>query len=656
MRNKQRNNQDASAEDNEIESRVEAIMGLSPMETNPGKVLEEPSDDKEQPERILVIPDSDNKNIDKAPPVAGSIVVPEPSEQKEASAPEDDLGEDTTTQEAVEDIVAKEGDEVLAAEDAEVAKAFEPPKHGFKAKVKSFFRAWWNNKKARYGSMAGLVIILIGLTVVPTTRYFILNTAGVRASASLTVLDGSTQLPLKNVTVKLGGQSGKTDSDGIVKLPQLKLGRTQLVIQKRAFAEKSKPLTVGWGSNKLGEFSLEAVGAQYIFLTKDFLSGKAIEKAEASSGEASALADKTGKIILTIDTTEENVLEVSIKAANYRAEKIKLDLNAKAEQSVSMVPDRKAVFISNRAGKYDVFKIDVDGKNEKLVLAGTGTERDDMVLAPHPTDEEVALVSTRDNVRNKDGYILSTLTLIDLSDNSTTKVIQSERVQVIGWIGKRVIYVQVAAGASAANPKRNRLMSYDYKTDEKQEIASANSFNDVLLVGDSVYYAPSSNYQKDPNTGFIKSNADGKTKKTLLAQEVWTVFRVEYAKFDLSVQDEWYEYKLGDTAAVKLSAAPANPKARVYVDSPDNKRSLWIDQRDGKGALIAYNTVAKTDKILKTQSGISSPLRWLTNNTLIYRIRTDQETADYVLNIDGGEAKKIRDVFNSAGTGLWYYY
>jgi len=640
-----------SSDDEATQRRVEAIMGRPPNEPTIPIPSDDDSDDNEEPpEKILIIPTSDKPKND-IPSVPATIIEPKKSDDTEETP------EDKATAKAVDDIVADEGDAVLAAEDAEMAKAFEPPKKGFNEKIKRFFKAWWENRYARWGTIIGLVLTIIILAIVPNSRYFFLNMFGVRGSVSLSVLDDSTQLPLKNIQVKIANQTGQTDSEGNLKLNRLKLGKTQLSIEKRAFATKTIPITIGWGSNPMGNITIKAIGAQYIFTVSDFLSKKAIDKAEATSGEANAIADKNGKITLTIDTAEigDDDLSVTIKATNYRDEKLKLDTNAKTEQKVDMVPLRKQVFISNRSGKYDVYKIDVDGKNEELVLAGTGNERSDMTLVPHPSDETVALVSTRDNLRNKDGYLLSTLSLINLGDNSAKSVAQSERIQIIGWIGDRILYVQIAAGASASNPKRSRLMSYDYKTSDKQEIASANYFNDVILVAGNVYYASSTSYQNE-TVGLVRSSADGKTKKTIINQEVWNIFRVSYEKLVLLIAQSGYDYKIGDDAPTKLAQLPANPRSRVYVDNVGSKHSLWVDQRDGKGVLLDYDVTNKTEKTLKTTSGLNTPIRWVSANTLVYRVHTNQETADYVLNIDGGEARKIRDVYNSSGIDQWYYY
>ena len=581
-------------------------------------------------------------------------------EPAEEPTPEDNKSEpafeDEKTAEAVDDIAAHESDELLKSEDEKVAAAFQPPqKPTIGQRLRNLLTAWWHNPKARYLT---LIIIFMGLVtagLLPKSRYFLLNTVHVHSSLSLQVLDQSTQQPLKNVKVSLGEATGLTDTSGHVKLANIKLGPANLTVEKRAFAPIKQQVTIGWGSNPLGEFKLVPTGTQYAFAVTDYLSGKGIEGVEASSGEASALSDKDGKIKLTLDQPQDE-FEVSFNAKGLREEKLTVNANNKTEMVVRMVPSRKEVFISKRSGKYDVYKIDIDGKNEEKILAGTGAEHDDMILVSHPTDEQVALVSTRDNKRNQDGFLLSTLTIIDLSDNSTTSVVQSERIQIIDWIGDRLVYVQIAQGASAANPNRHRLMSYNYKTNENHELASSNYFNDVMAIGTKIYYAPSSAYQSDVNTSLFKVEADGTNKQVVLDQEAWNLFRTSYDHLTISTDKDWYDYKLGDKNPVKLDGQPANINSRVYVDSPDGRKSLWVDNRDGKGVLLAYEPSTQDDKTLRTQSGLKNPIRWLTDNVVIYRINTEQETADYALSLNGGEPKKIRDVTNTGGVDKWYYY
>jgi hypothetical protein len=323
-----------------------------------------------------------------------------------------------------------------------------------------------------------------------------------------------------------------------------------------------------------------------------------------------------------------------------------------AEHAVKFVPAKKHAYISKRTGKYDIYSSYIDGKDEKLVLAGSGNERDDMVIAPHPKDNVIAYVSTRAGQRNSEGFVLSNLLLINLADNESHNVVASEQIKIISWAGDRLVYVQIAAGASADTPDRYRLMSYNYKDESSKELAKSNFYNDVMGVGNVVYYAPSSAYQTGA-TNFYSINADGTNKATVFDKEVWNMFRTSYDHLALSIQQQWYDYRLGDKQPTKLNAAPADQTSRVYIDSPDGKHSVWVDNRDGKGVLLSYDSVAKNDKVLKSQNGIGYPVSWLSDSVVVYRVKNNQETADYAISLDGGEAVKINDVTNSAGLGRW---
>ncbi len=617
-------------------------------EENPVEPLTEPAAENtiEAPEQVPTTTEQEHSELE------GEPLQPLPVSPVESPLPP--VIEDSKTKDAVDDIVAKEGDELLAHEDEKIA-AFQPPKkQKLRQKIKSFFSAWWHSPKARWLTFSVLFLALLAAAIVPTSRYFLLNSAHVRSGMSLLVLDNSTQQPLKNVKVTIGGSSGTTETDGRVRLTGVKLGPGVVRIEKRAFAPIEQQVVIGWGSNPLGEFKLVPTGTQYAILVTDYLSGKGVENVEASSGEANALSDKNGKIVLTMEQPPEQIT-VAIRGEGFREEGLNFSADIKSEQAVKIVPERKGVFITRRSGVYDVYKIDIDGKNEEKVLAGTGSERDDILLLPHPSNEIVAVVSTRGNTRNKDGFLLSSLTIVDIKDNGTTSPAQSEQIRLLGWVGDRLVYMQSTAGASAANPKRQRLMSYNYVTDENNELFTSNYFNDLGVMGNKIYFAPSGAYQAG-GVGLFSLNADGTNRQTIAAQEVWNFTRISYEHINLSAGQDWYDFRLGDKTPTKLPGQPANLNPRAYVDSPDGKKSLWVDNRDGKGVLLAYEPETQNEQILRTQSGLKNPVRWLSKDVVIYRINTEQETADYALSLQGGEPQKIRDVTHTSGTDNWYYY
>lgn len=649
-------------EANDIPSHIKQMMGPTPDEapkqSEPVVTAEQPK--PEPTSAPPIIPDDalPKEVKDETKPTDAENMSDSPEEVKaDVSDTDTTPVEGSDEDEAVTDIMRAESDEVLAKQDEDIEKAFVPKEQpkGFFGRIKQALSSWWHNPKARNLTLLGLALIVAALIAVPTTRYAILNTVGVRASVTMTVIDEGTRQPLKNVTVGIAGATTTTDSEGNAKLENVKLGDASVSIQKVAFAPITQQITVGWGSNQQGEVALQPTGAQYRFVLKDYLSDTQLTKVEATSGLASAVTDEKGVIVITVDVDDQEKLEVTFAQDGYRQEKRSFSVDQKETQTVKMVPDRKHVFVSKRSGKYDLYKIDVDGKNEKVLLAATGTEREDMVIVPHPTAQKVALVSTRDDKHNDDGFLLSGLTIVDVETGETTDVGISERMQIVDWVGDRLVYVQIQDGASASSPKRHRLMSYDLDSGQTQELAASNYFNDVTIAKGVVYYAPSSSYQKG-RTYFHSVNPDGTNPQTPLNREVWNIFRSDYETLQLSVQQDWYQYTLGDGAATGLNGAPANQTNKLFRDNEKGTQSIWVDQRDGKGVLILHDTDGGDEKTLRTQSGLRNPVYWLTDQYIVFRINTDQETADYVMNVTGGEPKKIKDVTNTGGIDRWYYY
>lgn len=576
--------------------------------------------------------------------------------QEAATEEADSVTDSPDTDKAIEEIIAQESDQILAVEDEKLSAALTGQQTKSDSRFKEFLASLGHSKAMRRLTAFLLIASLAAAFAFPASRYTVLNTAGVRSSTSMTVIDQSTQQPLKNVTVRVGEQSAQTNDDGVATLQQLKLGPTEVTIERRAFAVQKRQITIGWGSNPLGEYALQPVGTQYVFKVTDYVSGQPAVKAEATYEDASAYSDEEGVIKLTVDDINEDTFEVSITKDGYRTEQVGVNIEGNTDTAIEMVSDRKHAFISKRSGKHDVYKIDADGKNEELVLEGTGNEREDMVLVTHPTEEMIALVSTRDGERNKDGFLLSTLNIINLSENSVYEVTKSERVQVIGWADNYLTYVQITSGASASHPGRHRLVSYNYESDEKEGLASANYFNDVTTIDNRVYYAPSSAYMPDRSSSLYAIDADGSDKKMILDKEAWSLLRTSYDNITIALQQEWYRYQPGSDEPEELEGEPASMTSRVYTDSPDGSVSLWVDRRDGKGVLLAYDTEAKEDRVLHAQSGLKNPVRWLDDRTLVFRVQSDTETADYVMSLDGGEPKKISDVTDTNGIDRWYYY
>jgi hypothetical protein len=582
--------------------------------------------------------------------------MPDTAEKSEADASDDSAGAEDTPlvsnpkiDAAVDDIIAKEGDALLAVQDAsaDVAAERAPQPHGFWGRIGAFFKAWWQNPWARWTTVIVLFLTAGTVALIPNARYFVLNTAGVRSSVNVIVTDEATHLPLKNVAVTVGGQTAYTDVKGHAQVKNVKLGSQELRIKRLAFASLTRYITVGWGSNPLGQLALKATGLQYHIEVRDYVSDKPLVGAEASNGDLNALADKDGRITLTVSSQNLEEITIRITKAGYRSEALKLKPTAPSSK-VHLVPAAKEFFVSNASGKYDLYAMDLDGKDKRTILAGTGNENGTIALGVAPAGDWAATVSSRDGARSKDGFLLRGITLVSADGATASTIERAEQIKLIDWIGTKIIYQVTVASASAANNQRNRLISYDYTTNTRVQLATANQFNGVHSVGGILYYAIAAT---DPSVSpaLMKIRPDGTGRQTLWGKEVWTIVRVGLTTLALQTQDGWFKYLTATGGTPAKDNTVPDASGRQYIDNADRSKAALVDFRDGKGTIIVTATAGGTDTRLAALEGAAYPLRWLNDTTIVFRVVSGSETADYAVSTLGGQPRKVTDLTNTFG-------
>jgi len=612
----------------------------------------------EQENNYLDALEDDNARSDNDFVDAVKITVDDKNDTKEntSSDKKPDENSDKTDgvggdDEAVDEVVRDESDRLLRSDDDKLKSQFEPPqtKKTIMGKIGGAVAYWWRIKKLRYGTLALLFIGMSAAAFVPTTRYTVLNAVGVRVVTSMSIVDSQTGLPLQNIPVTLQGRESKSNADGYVEFSDLRLGAAKLVVSRLGYADLEKKLVLGWGSNPIGDQPLVATGTQFTFVLRDWLNGKPILDAEASSGEDIAKSDEDGKIVLTIGELGADT-EAVVVADGYRQEVLNLSTAAQ-ETELKLVSAKKHTFVSNRTGEYDLYRIDADGSNEAVLLAATGKEREIPYVLNHPTKDYAAYVSTRDGEVNSGGFIFDGLFVIDVADGTVDRIARSEQVQVIGWSGDKLVYTAITEGVSGRNPERSKIHSFDVRTGDRVELASSNYFNDVKLVNDLVYYSVSSFAVPQSLAKLFSVNPNGDDKITVVNSQVWTIVRASYdtLHFRAVTEDQktqWFS-KVGDGSPEKLKVAPVIQNTRYYSVSPDNKHALRVEVRDGKGVLLRYDVETKKEVTIQTAPGLSEPVYWLNDESIIYRVSNSQETADYTMGTEGGEPHKIADVIGN---------
>lgn len=618
-------------EEQKAEAHVKEIMG-PPQVDGADESMESGADQTaaEAPhaeEAESELPDADSPAPEETP--AEPITTPEVNETEQAAE-----------EAAVDDITRSEADAALPEED--LGEAPVVMKESRWGRLKDALYNWWDSPWKRYGTLAGIVIVLGIVFGIPAIRAGALNLVGVRSSVQVVAIDGSTNLPLQNVKVTANGAGAKTDANGKVTLKGVKLGSQDVVLAKAGFATTTRHISLGLRVQDLGDVTMKAVGTQYTLKFTDYLSGKPVADVAVSSGEATSKSDKTGKAVLTVPPSDSTV-QITANGDSYRTETINAPSNPSDVINVALVPAAKEIFVSKASGTYDVYKIDADGKNKAVLLKGTGLETMNISLSVSTNSDYVAVVSTRDDKRNSDGYLLNTLSIVKISDGSDQTVDHSEQFVLIGWRNGSLIYQQTTAGASAANPSRQKIFAYEVATGKRYQLANANYFSGSVLYGTKLYYVVSST---DPSTpgGLASVNLDGTGKKTLMTGNVWSFVRTAYDKVLMQTSDNtWHQYTFGDSSA-KDSVAPSSYASRNYVDSADGKQALWVDVRDTTGVVFLRNNSDGTEKQLFSQRNAQYIVRWLSPTAFVVRTSSPSQTADYAASINGGDPKLITEV------------
>lgn len=675
LKNNKNTNDDTTSFD-DIQAQITELMGPPPLQTiasadngNSTKVTKKVNPSKEEAEPQVKVTKKNPKKIIEPEPVVNYDSLDKEMTIERA----EDIAKDQKQEAAEEDYIEINGEKTdsiyspkvtHAIEDIESRedRLYEEPQIQDETKVESknkkqkiTFSVLWKNKKLRNSLLVIFSLILAGLALVPTTRYFLLNTAGVRSTVSLKVLDSKSLQPVNDAQISINGATGNTNTQGAVIISEVKLGKGQLVVKKRSFAAIQDPITIGWGSNPIEEpFHMDPIGTKYSFILKDFLSNKPVEGAKLSIADSTAITNKEGLAELKTEPADMT-LNIKIEASDYKTTDIKIEATDTTTKVFSLVAAQPNVYISNHNGKYDLYMRSVDGKNETIILPGNGNEvASSLSILTKPKSNKVAFVSSRDGTKNKDSYSLSNLYIVDTDKKTVSKIngTLSEKIQLLGWSGNRLIFAKISAGPSAAQDGRQRIISYNLSEDNWQELARSDSFNDLILINDKLVYA-----NNGPSAKLYKINIDGSEKKPIIDKEVWAIRQLDSQNLMVNTSDKkWLNFNLNNSKLTEaLSSSEQIKSNKQFITSPDSKNIAYIDSQDGKDVLIIKPTAGGPEKLVAKQ-GLKYPLDWINDKYIIVRVHNYNETASYVLNIDGGQLTKIGDETETAQTGRWYYF
>jgi hypothetical protein len=311
----------------------------------------------------------------------------------------------------------------------------------------------------------------------------------------------------------------------------------------------------------------------------------------------------------------------------------------------TLTPTGKVYFLSNQSGKIDVVKTDLDGKNRKTVLAGTGTEDTYSTSLLASRDwKYLALLSKRDG---KQGVYL-----IDAATDKTTNIdggSAEATFTLVGWSGNTFVYEVQRSNIQNWQSGAQAIKSYDasngklYTIDQSQgegtgqydygftNYSTAALLDNELVFSKNWYSSQLPNHLAGKSSSLISVHPDGSAKKTIKdfpvpsgTQYAYFVNLEQYEAYSLYVQapnsdgsNTYYEYEDSNLAAKSDLTDDAYNKAYpTYLISPSGKQTFWSEVRDNKNSLFIGNCDGQNGKQIATLSDYT-PYGWYSDNYLL---------------------------------------
>ena len=579
--------------------------------------------------------------------------------------------ENKTIDQAIEDIVANEGDEVLELEDkkseAKPVKAVVK-----KSKFKHFFKNKW--------LWIGLATVVIAIFALPVSRYAVLGLV-IKHDVNVSVNDSVTASPVSGASVTLHGKTVKTDAYGkaVIKAP---VGTTVLTVIKQYFKAYSINYMVGYKSAQSTKVSMVATGRQVPITVLDAITGKPLASAKVTILDTTASTDSKGQAIIVLPT-KNAVEKASISLPGYNTKDFNVQITDKvtAANSLSLVPTGSVYFLSNLSGKIDVIKTNLDGSDRQTVLAGTGKEDPNNTGLLASRDwQYLVLKAQRDTTQ-------PALYLIDTSNNKVTNFDSGNiDFNLIGWSGHNFVYDATKTTLLSYQAGHESLKSYNADNSQlnllDQNLAEGTStsyayqsFYNYNIIGTQITYntlwnASVSTIDLSSKTDTIRgiqiSSANKKDYQTFSASGVSYIQAVMYKPQNIyySVYNygnsgtTFYSFD-GQTAAstTAIDQTTFNRSYPVYIVSPSGNQLFWSELRDGKNYLYVGNQNAGSAKSLDGLSDYK-PYGWFGDNYLLVSSISSSELA--IIPVTGttgsGKMLKISDFYKAYQTYNGYSY
>ncbi|MCA9308838.1 hypothetical protein KC973_00520 [Candidatus Saccharibacteria bacterium] len=487
--------------------------------------------------------------------------------------------------------------------------------------------------------------IVITLLAVPFTRWPILNALGLRSSIQFTVVEKTDKLPLNSASILLDDEYFTTTNEfGQAEFENVRLGQHTLSVRKNGYSREDISITSGL-TTSAHKIELISIGVKVNLDIRNWLTGDSIAGAKISLGEDAAVSDKTGRASIVVPPDSEDKVQLAVAADGYLTQTVPIRVGVESKE-VSLVSNAKNYFISNRDGKYDIFSSNIDGTGQQKAIEATGKEDPDLLqFSVHRGNRFAVLVANRDG-RVTNNRVVAGVYIVDFASNTLKKIDDGSDVRLFDWGDDAIVYQMTNPDLNYDDPALTQLISFNVVTGRKSQVAQANYFSAALVAQNTVFYARADGYREDANSPLTSLELSKGTSRTYLDGIIPSYLtRANYDQLTLyGTNSQYYSINAGSGSTRTIDRRVDNDLH--YGLNPNGAEVVWAETRDGQGTLLSRSTKQDNTRTVTKLSGLTSPVRFVTDRLAVVRVVTTTETADYLVDVPTTKTSKIVDVSN----------
>lgn len=498
-----------------------------------------------------------------------------------------------------------------------------------------------------------LLLAILAVTVKPV-QYALLNTFS-KGNVEFVVVDDETLAPVQATEVIISGRTFKTDKDGRVVAKNIPYGNNTYKISKELYGSKSEAVEVKIGVNLVGPIKIHSEGVPLEFTVTNKLSNDSVKQFQVSvdGSKISARSNKNGQAIIKLPTSKKGSLRLTVSAEGFIKSAYEIAVADAIKQkttTIQLTPEGNHYFLSNRTGKIDIYSSNLDGSNQQQIINGSDADDSSTILSIAPDGKYGALISKRDNQKGPDGQIIAALYSIDFAQKTLKRIDEGAPLfNVLGW---------------ATNSRLAYTVNYnDYSKNDNSKLKTADVTNGQLnTLITQKGYMNASFYNEDPahvyliqsdtsieNYGIFSVDLSTKKSQRLNQAPSYEIYHGRPYFLDFLIDNKSFSLDMKSQSV--QGSSNIRQKQNQYLPSPNGQKLAWLENRDGKGAVIVGDSKGENGKPVTSGVNAVSIVRWLSDDYLFYNSSDQGGSTDYILHVLSGTSTKISDTYRLSGYG-----